>query len=988
MSWSITQFLRAWLIAFSCALVLFLGNIAVEVLSDDLKEKLKPYQIWIWGFLGLSLLVTLVGAIREIKNQRDSEKSADNNSAHNKKNIKSGSLTGSIQNTGDKSIVNQESGIRSNITLTLHNNPPSSQQTYTDIGDKRYTDEISKVSWEYRDTTLLKKYFLLCSKDDDQYRDYERWQERTIRERLIICGFALEGTNGQTYLTKEGVLFCCQHGQIPQSSFFVDVRLKYDNSGIEKAIQYNNHSLLSLYFSLLEQLAPLYQQGIEVPGIRDPSGRAVVVYEYPQLAIIEALVNFLIHRDYTQDDVGFITIYPNKIVFENPGQSEFPVEELLNATGALKPKYCRNQRLIQAFNYARLNQREGRGIQRIKESLEKNGSYLPDGSLGLQIQNDDAKDRFIITLHKRELPTTPLLGIGAWLWDKYGKTVTDKAAGTVKDKWNKFKWKGAAEAYRAKIKKLYGTMQIMGMAEPVPLDDIFTDAYMLDQPTAFGRFDIESLKQSSADLDAPPQAQRINGLRLVKEKGNLFILGKPGAGKTTFLKYIAVQAAERIKPVIDKVPIFISLKQWADSGAELMPFITERFDICDFPDAQPFVEELLNSGNAIVLFDGLDEVNQESGQRDKQTRAMNNFIEKYDQTQCLITCRLAASDYSFQPFTYVEIADFTEKQIKKFVGNWFRKEGEKDEETRDKFLAEFAKADNKGLRDLARTPLLLTLLCLAFNETLTFPQRRVEIYEEAVDALLKKWDSSRRIKRDEVYRQLSLGHKENMLARIAAQMFEKNEYFIPQAELERYITDYVNGVPPHDTNEVADGEVILKAIEAQHGIFVERAREVYSFSHMTFQEYFTAKYIVANTAKGTLTNLIKEHCTDESWREVFLLTTSLLPDASQFIKTFRCNVDELLEGDEKLRALLALAEKKVEWWVSGDKLRTLMIKPRDIGHEWDLTDTQEAQLGDYLNATSLLRDCLDLAFMPPDEKKEIQNSLYLPPAQVEDGQNA
>jgi NACHT domain/NACHT C-terminal Helical domain 2 len=688
----------------------------------------------------------------------------------------------------------------------------------------------------------------------------------------------------------------------------------------------------------------------------------------------------------------------------------------------------------------------------------------------------------------------------AWAWDKYGKSLADKAVGVFKGYWDRFRWEDAAEKYRAKVKKLYGTMQIMGMAEPVPLDDIFAEVYMLDKPNAFRRFDIERLKQlSAADPAAPPHAKRINGLRLVAEKEfvwvegkylwvipgydeqdrNLFILGKPGAGKTTFLKYVALKAAEHL---IDKVPIFISLKPWADSGKELMPFVAERFNICNFPDAQPFVEELLKAGGALVLFDGLDEVTQESGQRDRQTREINNFIEKYDQTQCLITCRIAASDYSFEGFTYVEIADFTERQIETFAANWFRtQEGERDVEVCNRFLSEFKRDENKGLRDLARTPLLLTLLCLAFNETLTFPQRRVEIYEEALDAMLKKWDASRRVRRDEVYRNLSLGHKENMLARIAAETFSKNEYFIPQAKLERLITDYVKNVPPHDTNEETDGEAILKAMEAQHGIFVERAHGIYSFSHLTFQEYFTAKDIIANADKGALANLVIEYCADKRWREVVLLTASLLPDASQFMKILRLGINDLVKDDEKLAALLTWAGTKtapiplnprllrpyylyVELYYTSQtralggalasdlnrvrtfdldldidraldldlclaralacardpdldlsrarararelglndlerglaalsfhedgeefphRLRTLMIKHRDIGRAWNLAEMQEVTLADYFNAMGLLEECLKVATMPLDEKKEMLHGLYLPLARLD-----
>jgi predicted NACHT family NTPase len=491
----------------------------------------------------------------------------------------------------------------------------------------------------------------------------------------------------------------------------------------------------------------------------------------------------------------------------------------------------------------------------------------------------------------------------AWLWDKYGKEFIDKLGGKAKGRWAKFNWRKASESYRQKMAELYGTTRILGKSGPVELEGIFTDVFILDKPTALRRYDLEELKESFARQGRHLKLDetRHDALDLVSQPENrrLYILGKPGAGKTTFLRYVALQA---VKGNIDLVPIFVSLKEWSDSGLELMAFIVKQFEICSFPEAEPFIGQLLEAGRAIVLFDGLDEVNQESGQRSQVIDALSNFSKQYHTCQCLITCRIAATDYIFEHFTYVEMADFDDEQMRIYVKKWFP-----DEEMQDSFFAGFFSAESEGLQELGRIPLLLSLLCLNFEETLTFPQKRVEIYEEAIDALLKKWDSSRKIKRDEVYRKLSLNRKRQMFARIAAETFEAGDYFLRQRDLEQRIVAYLQNLPPVDAEEDVDGEVVLKAIEAQHSIVVERARKIYSFAHLTFQEYFTAKFLAERESRVAL---LMRHLKDDRWREVFILTASLLDDADEFFDLFQRDIDNLIAKDEALVELLSWAERR------------------------------------------------------------------------------
>jgi len=336
---------------------------------------------------------------------------------------------------------------------------------------------------------------------------------------------------------------------------------------------------------------------------------------------------------------------------------------------------------------------------------------------------------------------------GAWLWESFGKDILEGSVSTIKNQlnkqWDKFEWAIASQRYRKRVYELYSTMRMLGIPSPVSVEGIYTDLHFLDKPTAFHRYDIVRLQREHDEKGFhQPLGDRTSAFDIVNKQDRLFILGKPGAGKTTLLKHLTLLA---VKGEIGKIPIFVSLNDWANSKEGLKPFIERQFEICDFPDAETFIEEaLLKKGRAIILFDGLDEVNEGNNKRNEITRFITDFTNQYPKNKYLITCRVAATDYSFERFSYVEIADFTNEQVNIFVKKWFNSQQEKGE----RFLKEIAKSEHRGLRELAQVPILLNLLCLNFDETLTFPPRQSEIYQEAIDALLKKWDSSRNIKRD------------------------------------------------------------------------------------------------------------------------------------------------------------------------------------------------------------------------------------------------
>ncbi len=418
--------------------------------------------------------------------------------------------------------------------------------------------------------------------------------------------------------------------------------------------------------------------------------------------------------------------------------------------------------------------------------------------------------------------------------------------------------------------------------------------------------DIDALVQQIRQKVKPNIKERCGTMRVleaVKRHSKLMVLGKPGAGKTTFLKYLAMQCIEG-QFQANRVPLFITLKDFAEAPKqpELLEYIAQQLALCGVIDASTKAEQLLRQGRALVLLDGLDEVREEDTTR--VLREIREVSGWYHTNQFAITCRIAAKEYTFDWFTEVEVADFDQEQIAIFAQNWFRLS---DPVKADRFIQKLK--ENEPIQELATNPLLLTLLCLVFGENADFPVNRSELYKEGLDVLLKKWDAKRNIERYQVYKNLSLQRKEDLLSQIALTTFEQKDYFFKQKTVEAYIADFISNLRDADSDpEVlrVDSEAVLKSIEAQHGLLVERAKGIYSFSHLTFQEYFTAREIVTNSAFESLVKYI----TDKRWQEVFLLAVGMMRKADNLVWLMKQNIDRLLAKDDNLQRFSGWVQEK------------------------------------------------------------------------------
>jgi|GEM_PF-5241875 len=394
------------------------------------------------------------------------------------------------------------------------------------------------------------------------------------------------------------------------------------------------------------------------------------------------------------------------------------------------------------------------------------------------------------------------------------------------------------------IESLYGTIPLWNIDSLVSLGDLFVDVYVLNQLSSTSQSALEDLwKKYSQEIQIYPnkrsfdhtslgrERERISGLEILSKKSNLMVVGKPGSGKTTFLQYVVTEC-NRDNLQVDRISDLIKLREFVEDGRKFV-YSLERYFENRWNLSSQEITRIFREGKALLLLDGLDEVIGEDATN--IIKEIRSFARSYTQVQIIVTSRTQSVTgdmyWKSSGFIFVEIADFNERQVRSFSEHWFKAiigDESKGIEKSQEFLSQLFLNTNQPIRDLVITPVLLSLTCAVFKDKGKLYSKRSELYQEGLDLLLEEWDKSWELKRGKI---LPAKQKLELLSYLAMKKFEQQQYVLfEQKEIECYIAEFLRV-------DQQDVQVIMKSIETQHGLLVERAKGLYSFSHLTFQEY-------------------------------------------------------------------------------------------------------------------------------------------------------
>ncbi|MGF1518512.1 MAG: GUN4 domain-containing protein [Nodosilinea sp.] len=368
----------------------------------------------------------------------------------------------------------------------------------------------------------------------------------------------------------------------------------------------------------------------------------------------------------------------------------------------------------------------------------------------------------------------------------------------------------------------------------------------------------------------------------------LAILGAPGSGKTTMMRYLTLMYAARTpRKLHPNAPQFIPVLLYL---RDVYPTILQKPDlpladlITDWAKKLQTTDPLkpptgwfakkLSQNRCLILLDGLDEVADES-QRQQISRWVDRQMYEYPDTPFILTSRpLGYEKAQLQEDVMVlEVESMTTEQIHTFVRNWYlatevKSQGgevdlgirEEAEQQANRLIAEIDR--QPALAEMASNPLLLTMIATVHRRRASLPLNRVELYREICQVLLEKRQRAKGM--TDV---LTADQKQSVLQPLALDLTQRNTLKFTLAEVRPLLQAKLATLPGLDWTP----EQFLKQLREVDALIAKEQEDVFEFAHRSFQEYLTATEIKETNQEALLIEALNDSESLEWWADTMRL---------------------------------------------------------------------------------------------------------------------
>lgn len=319
----------------------------------------------------------------------------------------------------------------------------------------------------------------------------------------------------------------------------------------------------------------------------------------------------------------------------------------------------------------------------------------------------------------------------------------------------------------------------------------------------------------------------------IENNKRIIVLGNAGSGKSTFCKSLFVELIE--KPV-GIFPIFIELRHLNSSpDKSIYNFILNSMISINPSFNKEQLEYAFKLGKILVVLDGFDEVNSED--REEVEKEILYLSNNYHGVRMLISSRFDNRFSSWEEFYQYRILELDKNKALSLINKL-----DYDRQVKTSFLTELDSKLYKSHTSFASNPLLLTMMLLTYEQIAEIPNKIHLFYEQAFLTLFNKHDSLKSMYKRKSFSKLPLDDFKRCLEAFCILSYCDRLYSFEENEINKYLVNSiaVSGVNTnsHDfLNDLLDSVCIL-----------QRDGLGFNFTHRSFQEYFSAQFLVNVTS--------------------------------------------------------------------------------------------------------------------------------------------